>query len=281
MPTLPPPPPPPPPGQRRPTPLHQARRTAESFGADAHRYDRARPSYPDALVTRVVGDRPGPDVLDVGCGTGIAARQFQAAGCSVLGVEPDARMADFARVRGLPVEVATFETWEPAGRAFDAVIAAQSWHWVDPAVGALKAARVLRPNGRLAIFGHVFEPPPEVAEPLAAALRRVAPDSPFSDQPARRPLETYQAGYAQIADGIRETGRFDDPEQWRFDWQRSYPRDQWLELLPTTGGLTRLRPDQLAEILGAVGHAIDALGGRFTMHYTTLATTAVRAVTHR
>ncbi|WP_432129946.1 class I SAM-dependent methyltransferase [Streptomyces tendae] len=281
MPTLPPPPPPPPPGQRRPTPLHQARRTAESFGADAHRYDRARPSYPDALVTRVVGDRPGPDVLDVGCGTGIAARQFQAAGCSVLGVEPDARMADFARDRGLAVEVATFETWEPAGRAFDAVIAAQSWHWVDPAVGALKAARVLRPNGRLAIFGHVFEPPPEVAEPLAAALRRAAPDSPFSDQPARRPLETYQAGYAKIADGIRETGRFDDPEQWRFDWQRSYTRDQWLELLPTTGGLTRLRPDQLAEILGAVGHAIDALGGRFTMHYTTLATTAVRAATHR
>ncbi|MEV5871770.1 class I SAM-dependent methyltransferase [Streptomyces tendae] len=281
MPTLPPPPPPPPPGQEEPTPLHQARRTAESFGVDAHRYDRARPSYPDALVTRVVGDRPEPDVLDIGCGTGIAARQFQAAGCTVLGVEPDARMADFARARGLPVEVATFETWEPAGRAFDAVIAAQSWHWVDPAVGALKAARVLRPKGRLAIFGHVFEPPPEVAEPLAAALRRVAPDSPFSDQPARRPLETYRAGYAKIADGIRETGLFDVPEQWRFDWQRSYTRDQWLELLPTTGGLTRLRSEQLAEILGAVGHAIDALGGRFTMHYTTLATTAVRAAHHR
>lgn len=281
MPTLPPPPPPSPPGQGEPTPLHQARRTAESFGTDAHRYDRARPSYPDALVTRVVGDRPEPDVLDVGCGTGIAARQFQAAGCTVLGVEPDARMADFARARGLPVEVATFETWEPAGRAFDAVIAAQSWHWVDPAVGALKAARVLRPKGRLAIFGHVFEPPPEVAEPLAAALRRVAPDSPFSDQPARRPLETYRAGYAKIADGIRETGLFDAPEQWHFDWQRSYTRDQWLELLPTTGGLTRLRSEQLAEILGAVGHAIDALGGRFTMHYTTLATTAVRAATHR
>ncbi|MFF9857739.1 class I SAM-dependent methyltransferase [Streptomyces tendae] len=279
MPTLPPPPPPPPSGQGESTPLHRARRTAESFGADAHRYDRARPSYPDALVTRVAGNRPEPDVLDVGCGTGIAARQFQAAGCTVLGVEPDARMADFARARGLPVEVATFETWEPAGRTFDAVIAAQSWHWVDPAVGALKAARVLRPKGRLAIFGHVFEPPPEVAEPLAAALRRVAPDSPFSDQPARRPLETYRAGYAKIADGIRETGRFDDPEQWRFDWQRSYTRDQWLELLPTTGGLTRLRPEQLAEILGAVGHAIDALGGRFTMHYTTLATTAVRAAT--
>jgi hypothetical protein len=147
---------------------------------------------------------------------------------------------------------------------------------VDPAVGAAKAARVLRPNGRLAVFGHVFEPPAEVAEPFAAALRRAAPDSPFGGQPARRPLEMYQAGYAKIAHQIRETGQFDDPEQWRFDWQQSYTRDEWLALLPTTGGLTRLRPDQLAEILGAVGRAVDALGGRFTMDYTTLATTAVR-----
>ncbi|GAA1979940.1 class I SAM-dependent methyltransferase [Kitasatospora viridis] len=258
-------------------PSHQARQTAESFGTDARRYDRARPGYPDDLVARIVAGSPGPEVLDVGCGTGIAARQFRAAGCAVLGVEPDGRMAGLARADGLRVEVATFEDWEPAGRTFDAVTAAQSWHWVDPAAGALKAAQVLRPNGRLAVFGHVFEPPAEVAEPFAAALRRVAPDSPFSGQPARRPLEAYLAGYAATADAIRATGRFDEPEQWRFDWERPYTREQWLDLLPTTGGLTRLTPDQLAEVLGAVGRAIDDLGGSFTMRYTTLATTAVRA----
>ncbi|MEV5943273.1 class I SAM-dependent methyltransferase [Streptomyces sp. NPDC051994] len=256
---------------------HEARCMAESFGVNAQRYDQARPGYPHALVARIVAGRPGLDVLDVGCGTGIAARQFQAAGCTVLGVEPDARMADFARVLGLEVEVASFESWQPAGRKFDAVIAAQSWHWVDPAVGAVKAARVLRPGGRLAIFGHVYEPPAEVAEPFAAAYRRVAPDSPLNAQPARRPLDLYEAAYAKSADKIRETGQFNDPEQWRFDWERSYTRDQWLDLLPTTGSLTQLRPSQLAEILDAVGRAIDSLGGRFTMNYTTLAATAVRA----
>ncbi|RMI39420.1 class I SAM-dependent methyltransferase [Streptomyces triticirhizae] len=258
---------------------HQARGTAESFGTDARRYDRARPGYPDELVQRIVAGSPGPDLLDIGCGTGIAARQFQAAGRTVLGIEPDARMADLARARGLRVEVAIFEDWEPAGRTFDAVIAAQSWHWVNPAVGASKAAELLRPNGRLAIFGHVYEPPAEVAEPLATALRRVAPDAPFAGQPARRPLETYQAGYARIANTLAETGQFTTPEQWRFDWERPYTRDEWLNLLPTTGGLTRLRPDQLTAILDEVGTAIDALGGRFTMPYTTLATTAVHAPT--
>jgi SAM-dependent methyltransferase len=252
---------------------------AESFGADAQRYDQARPGYPDALVARIVAGSPGPDVLDVGCGTGIATRQLQAAGCAVLGVEPDARMADFARARGLQVEVATFEAWQPAGRTFDAVIAAQSWHWVDPVAGAVKAAQVLRPDGRLAIFGHVFEPPAEVAEPFAAAYRRAVPDSPFSNQPARRPLDLYQAAYAKFADKIRETEQFKDPEQWRFDWEQSYTRAQWLDLLPTTGGLTQLPLDKTADLLNAVGTAIDTLGGRFTMNYTTLAATAVRAGT--
>ncbi len=272
-----------PPAHSRPSPaeLHKARSIAESFGTDPQRYDDARPGYPDALVARIVAGSPRPDVLDVGCGTGIAARQFQAAGCAVLGVEPDVRMADFARARGLPVEVSTFESWQPAGRTFDAVIAAQSWHWIDPVAGAVKAAQVLRPHGRLAIFGHVFEPPVEVAEPFAAAYRRVVPDSPFGNLPARRPLDRYEAAYARLADNIRETEQFDDPEQWRFDWERSYSRDQWLALLPTTGGLTQLPPGQTAEILDAVGAAIDALGGHFTMRYTTMATTACRGAAGR
>lgn len=260
---------------------HTARRMAESFGEDPGRYDAARPGYPDALVARIVaavpapdGDPALPDVLDVGCGTGIAARQFQAAGCTVLGVEPDPRMADFARSRGLDVEVSTFEAWEPAGRTFDAVVAAQSWHWVDPAAGASRAARVLRPGGRLAVFGHVYEPPPEVAEPFAAAFRHAVPDSPLSAQPARRPLDAYQALYATFGDAVRDTGAFDAPEHWRYDWQRTYTRDEWLALLPTTGGLTRLTSSQLSVILSAVGTAIDALGGAFTMPFTTLATTA-------
>jgi SAM-dependent methyltransferase len=268
MPILPPEPP--------PTEPHKARPMAESFGTDAQRYDRARPGYPEALVTRIVAGSPGSDLLDVGSGTGIAARQFQAAGCEVLGVEPDGRMADFARAHGLRVEVATFEAWEPAGRTFDAVTAAQSWHWIDPVAGARKAAEVLRPRGRLAIFGHVFEPPAEVAEPFTAAFRRAAPDSPFGKMPARPSLDTYQAGYEKIADTIREARQFSEPEQWRFDWEQAYTRDEWLALLPTTGGLTRLPPDQTADILDAVGAAIDKLGGGFTMQYTTLAVSAVR-----
>jgi hypothetical protein len=103
------------------------------------------------------------------------------------------------------------------------------------------------------------------------------PDSPFGDQPDRRPLDGYLAMYAGFADRIRETHWFGEPEQWRFDGERVYSRDEWLAVLPTTGGLTRLPPEKLAGILAAVGTAIDRLGGHFTMSLTTLATTAVRS----
>ena len=48
-----------------------ARGVAESFGSDAERCDRARPSYPDALIEKVLAEAPGKTVLDVGVGTGI------------------------------------------------------------------------------------------------------------------------------------------------------------------------------------------------------------------
>ncbi|WP_255952475.1 class I SAM-dependent methyltransferase [Streptomyces odontomachi] len=261
---------------------HQYRQMAESFGMDPERYDRARPSYPDALVERIAATSPGPDVLDVGCGTGIAARQFQAAGCTVLGVDPDARMVEFARRTGIRAEVATFETWDPAGREFDAVVAGQAWHWVDPVGGVTKAARVLRPGGRLAVFGHAFDAPPEVNEAFSAVFRRVAPESPLAQQhaagqPVPTALEIYQTMFAKAAEGIRQAGGFDEPELWRFDWEQTYTRDEWLDHLPTTGTLTRLAPQALAEVLECVGAAIDRIGGGFTLPYTTLAATAVRA----
>ncbi|AVT35220.1 bifunctional 2-polyprenyl-6-hydroxyphenol methylase/3-demethylubiquinol 3-O-methyltransferase UbiG [Plantactinospora sp. BB1] len=253
---------------------HRHRQVAESFGTDPERYDRTRPRYPDALVERIVAASPGPEVLDVGCGTGTASRQLQAAGCTVLGVEPDARMAEFARRTGIEVEVATFETWEPAGRRFDAVVAGTAWHWVDPVAGATRARQVLRPGGLLAPFWHTFQLPPEMATAFAEIYRRVVPDTPSRVPAPESTLDAYQPMFATAADRIRHVGGFGEPEQWRFDWTRTYTRDEWLDQLPTSGLATRLAPDKLAALLDGAGATVDALGGSFTMQYRTVVVAA-------
>lgn len=279
MATLPPGPPPSPHagGRCEPTATqpHQARTLAESFGIDPDRYHRTRPRYPDAMVQRILQSAPGHDVLDVGIGTGLSARPFLAAGCRVLGVDVDERMAEFARRAGFEVEVGTFEDWDPAGRSFDLVIAGQSWHWVDPALGATKAAEALRPSGRLALFWNVFQPPAALGEQFAEVYRRLLPGTPFAAG-AFGGIAGYSSGFARTADGIRAAGGFGDPEQWRFDWTQHYSRDEWLDLVPTAGGHSSFPPAVLRDLLSGLGSAIDAAGGSFTMGYATIVVTAVR-----
>ena len=255
---------------------HLQRQVAEGFGADAGRYDRARPAYPADLVDRIVAASPGRDVLDVGCGTGISARLFQAAGCRVLGVDPDPRMAELARQGGTETEVARFEDWDPAGRSFDAVVAAQSWHWVDPVAGVAKAAAVLRPAGRLAVFWNAFDPPQDLREQFAGIFSRVLPDSPFGGFWARPAAEAYRAGAARLAGVIRQAGTFGEPEEWLQRWARPYTTAEWLDLVPTTGGFTRHPEAVQRELLDGLGAAVAGAGGSFLMSYLTVTATAAR-----
>ncbi|WP_436519696.1 class I SAM-dependent methyltransferase [Actinoplanes sp. HUAS TT8] len=259
-------------------PTYQFRQAAESFGVDAARYDRTRPPYPVALLERILDATPGRRVLNAGCGTGIEARQLRDLGCDLLVVEPDPRMADFARATGIEVEVAKIEDWEPAGRTFDLVTAGTAWHWIDPLAGAAKAAEVLPPGGRLAPFWHTFKLPDEVVATFAEVFERLVPNSPFAmGRPTPgSPLDGYRAILTAAADGIRAAGGFGEPEQWHVDWERTYTRDEYLDQLPTSGALTRLPAEQLAEISAAVGAGIDRLGGAFTMSYVSVAVTAER-----
>lgn len=252
---------------------------AESFGVDAARYDRSRPRYPDAMVQAIIAASPGRDVLDVGIGTGIVARQFQAAGCHVLGVEPDERMAEFARRHGTEVEVSTLEKWDPAGRTFDLAVAGQVWHWVDPVAGAAKAAEVLRPGGRLALFWNVGQPPTELVDAFAEVYRRLLPDSPVTRGLAADAVRIYLAGCDKAADGLRESGAFGEPEQQQFQWEQRYTRDEWLEFSATTGVATQLPQAVLDEVLGGLGTAIDEVGGSFTAQYTAVMVSATRLAT--
>jgi SAM-dependent methyltransferase len=254
---------------------HRHREIAESFGTDADRYDRTRPHYPEALATAVLQGLPGLDVLDVGIGTGISALPFRDAGAHILGVEVDARMAELARARGFEVEISRFEDWEAAGRLFDSVIAGQSWHWVDPAAGAVKAAGLLRPGGRLALFWNVGDPAPEIARAFADVYRRVDTGLPFTPwaAPAR---DGYDAITARVIGGIDATGAFTTPARLGFSHRATITRDAWLDQVPTMGGHGSIPADRLTRLLDGFARVIDDNGGSFAMDYATIAITADR-----
>jgi len=84
------------------------------------------------------------------------------------------------------------------------------------------------------------------------------------------------ARMAATTEGIREAGGFDEPEQWRFDWERPYTRHQWLDGVPTAGGCDLLPSETVEELVNGIGDAIDAVGGTFTMGYAAVVVTAAR-----
>ncbi|MEN3360057.1 MAG: hypothetical protein V7637_4039 [Mycobacteriales bacterium] len=115
---------------------------------------------PDAdLAIALTGAGPGDDVLDVGCGPGVAVRRVAARGpSSVTGVDPAAVMLRFGRAltrphRGHPTAVRYREgTAEalplPDGAATVVWSLATVHHWRDLDAGLREVRRVLRPSGR-------------------------------------------------------------------------------------------------------------------------------------
>jgi SAM-dependent methyltransferase len=244
--------------------IFEDRARAGSFGVDAAQYDRARPGYPSELFDDLLPDGKC-SVVDVGCGTGIVARLLGERSCSVIGVEPDPRMAEIARGSGLTVEISTFEEWDSRGRVFDALTAGQSWHWVNPAQGAEKTAAVLRPGGRFGVFWNGLRHDEDVAAGFERIYSRLAP---------QLLLDSVALGTARPSEDTAEpafihVGRFTRLQTHSYTWQRSYTTNAWLDELPTHSDHRTLPPHVLANVLEAVGELIDGLGGEIVVHYTT------------
>ena len=248
--------------------VHADRARAESFGADPERYDRTRPRYPRQLVDDLLGGER-LSVLDVGCGTGIAAEAFLARGCDVLGVEPDERMAAVARAKGIEVETGTFEVWPAGDRRFDLVTSGQAWHWVDPEVGAAKAASVLVPGGRLALFWNLGRHDDGMQAALDEAYAKHAPA--LLNGVALGRLRAERDGDVVA---IRDSGLFEEPLVSVYEWTETYTTAEWVDQLPTHSDHRLLEPHVLDALLAAVAAAIDRCGGRLVLAFDTLLITA-------
>ena len=250
--------------------MHEDRARAGSFGDDAAAYDRTRPRYPDAMVSDLLADLgERPRVLDVGCGTGIAAAAFAARGCDVLGVEPDARMAAVAARKGIAVEVATFEEWDAEGRTFDLVTSGQAWHWVDPVAGPVKAASVLRPGRRLAVFWNFGSHSDGVLAALDEVYERHAPA-------LRHSVALGRVSRDGDTEAFAASGAFGEAEIRRYAWTATYTSAEWVDQLRTHSDHRLLDDAVRAALHDDVAAVIDARGGSLEMTYETLVVTALR-----
>ena len=241
------------------------------FGEDAGLYDRARPSYPPALVDEVVSlAGAGATCLDVGCGTGKATVLLAARGTAGVGVEADAEMASVAR-RNLAdfaswrVDVCGFEEWGPGEKGpdhFDLVCSAQAWHWLDPAVRLHKAHALLRPGGWVALWWN--RPDDKAPEALHGEIDRIyaeiAPEvAAKNSMGGRGPQPAHEDVPPELA--------FATPVRRCYRWEKDYSAGEWASLLRTQSDHRLLPPGRLDELTGRVQEAIEAAGGVYRHKY--------------
>jgi SAM-dependent methyltransferase len=230
---------------------------ARSFGAVARAYDRARPSYPEALVDDVVAAGallPGTAAVEVGAGTGKATVLFAVRGLQMTCVEPDPAMAAILRenTASLPhvkVVVAGFEDFS-AATTFDVLIAAQSWHWTAPATRYDKAAELLHDGGLLALFWNRGQP-------------HLTPLQPVLDEIyARHGLDLHNdpAGFTNAnwpADELNQRTDFTDVEMRSYPSVQNYSTQQWCDYQASTSDHLILDPAKSRAVLTDVAQAIE------------------------
>jgi SAM-dependent methyltransferase len=235
------------------------------FDDVAELYDRIRPTYPDELfadLVEITGLDASSAVLEVGCGTGQATRSLAALGASVTAVEPGEHLAELARARladspNVTVEASPFETWDDRGRRFDLLVAASSWHWVDPSVGWRRAHELLGADGWMAILGHIVvrrEGEPEVYAETADLHEHFSPGNPhWCDPPLEDEIRATPAGWGPPND----PGELFGPTITRW-----YPTVQWFDgagftdLLRSTSLYRGLAEDVREPLLDAIAERI-------------------------
>jgi SAM-dependent methyltransferase len=260
---------------------HENRVRAESFGARADVYDRYRPSYPKEMVDALLAGST-PRILDVGCGTGKAARLFSERGCEVLGIEVDERMAAKARSHGIRVEVTPFETWTANGRIFDLVTAGQAWHWVDPELAPQKAADVLVANGRIAVFwNHSHPHDSDLEEALHKASARHGSDR-FDGPGIERTEEVKDwrehHDVSEHAEAIERSGRFAPCEIRRYPWQWLVTREHWLSMWLTWSEIAVMPEAERSALISDISAVLERFDNEILFDYETQCITARKLV---
>lgn len=240
------------------------------FDREASRYGRARPAYPEALFSRLMGQcglSAGMRALEIGPGAGQATEPLAQRGLQVCAVELGPNLAAAARKRLAPypnVEVLTgnFEALDFPSENFDLVCAATAIHWIVPDQRFAKPHRLLKSQGHLALI-HTEQVSDGDGDGFFRATqpvyRKFATPSDTIDYAPPKLAELVPMA---VDAALFKTLNFDV-----FTLQIEYTSASYIELLRTFSPTIAMAVDAREAFLDAIAEVIDRdFGGRIVRH---------------
>ncbi len=243
--------------------IHDAAVEGFTKGTDA--YERARPSYPPAVVSFVVrelGIGPASTVVDLAAGTGKFTRLLVPTGARIIAVEPvEAMRAKLIEVvPGVEVREGTAEALPLADAAVDCVTVAQAFHWFRAAEALSEIGRVLRPGGGLALVWNSRD----TSVPWVARLNQVIRWN-------RGQIPAYDSGAEDWAALVAAAGGFTPLQFTSFQHEQEMDLPLLLDRVSSTSYIAALPDDARARLLDEVRELVAEAGlaERFTLPHRT------------
>lgn len=250
------------------------------FGADAYpfeqrkswyspvaeAYNRVRPRYPQALCDRVIELTqlpPNASILELGCGPGNATVIFAQKGYKLVGIEPSEAACQFlkqncASYPNVEIKNTTFEEWELEPEKFNAVLAANSIHWMTPEIVYSKAAAALQSNGYLILLWNMTaQLPYEINRSLQEAYQKYAPSLRKYEDRA-----TQTQSLAKFGQLVTDSGYFSGLVSEQIAWEVTYSIDDYLLLLNTYSPYIELQPQQRDDLFALLKETLEQEGAK-------------------
>lgn len=242
----------------------EERKTWYSPAAEA--YNKARPRYPQQLIQRAVELtqlQDNANILEVGCGPGIATVAFAKLGYSMLCVEPNPDFCSLTRQNcqdypNIEVINTSFEESQLETNKFDAVLAATSFHWIPAEVGYPKAASCLKDNGYLILLWNMrLEPSYEIYQKFIRIYEQYAPSLLEKYEGEYEGREKQQEHLNSFGEIVLESGKFQDLVTEYIPCELTYSIDDYFALLNSYSPYLNLEPQAKEALFAALREKIQ------------------------
>lgn len=208
------------------------KKRAPNFGVTQEDYLAYRPAFASQLYERLraygIG-KSGQKLLDLGAGTGLFSEPLRDV-YTVTAVDVSIELLRHAAGHRV---AAAAEKLAFASGSFDAVVAAQCWHWFDRTAAPAEIFRVLKPGGILGVVYQTYIPLPES---IAYKTEQVI----LQHQPAWRHANSTGVN-GQVLRDIQAAG-FAEIESFSFDVEIEFTRDSWSGYIRSTSAVGASMP---------------------------------------
>lgn len=209
---------------------------SKMFDTVSDTYDLYRPSYPDALINKIIElskVNTESNLLEIGAGSGKATELFVNKGLKVHCIEHGPKLvekglAKFSQQDQVSYECVAFQDWDIQMNTYDLAFSAQAFHWIPKPKGYKTLVKALKEHGQMMIFWNKYiNNASEVSVQLSSLLKEYK----VLNMLTNKELETFKN---RTYDGIYTTDLFKDIQIHEYPWQLEYSYNDFINFLTTT-----------------------------------------------